>query len=36
MERFIDLWTEFYEKMDMDDKARLPILPIYFVDDKAV
>jgi restriction system protein len=34
IERFIGLWIEFYSKMNEEDKARMPIVPVYFVDDK--
>lgn len=32
LERFIELWQEFYEKMKDEDKALMPITPVYFVD----
>ena len=32
LERFIELWQEFYSKMNDEDKALMPITPIYFVD----
>lgn len=32
LERFIDLWQEFYERMKDEDKALMPISPVYFVD----
>lgn len=32
LERFIELWQEFYEKMKDEDKALMPISPVYFVD----
>ncbi|HEX8463545.1 MAG TPA: restriction endonuclease [Abditibacterium sp.] len=31
LERFIDLWREFYHKLTDEDKSRLPLLPIYFL-----
>jgi restriction system protein len=31
LERFINLWQEFYEKLTDEDKAMLPLLPIYFI-----
>lgn len=31
LERFISLWQEFYEKLTDEDKAMLPLLPIYFI-----
>lgn len=34
LERFIDLWQEFYDKMEDEDKALMPITPVYFVDKK--
>ena len=34
LERFIELWQEFYEKMKDEDKALMPISPVYFVDKK--
>jgi restriction system protein len=29
--RFIDLWQQFYEKLTDEDKARLPLMPIYLL-----
>lgn len=34
LERFIELWQEFYDKMEDEDKALMPITPVYFVDKK--
>jgi len=31
LERFINLWQEFYEKLTDEDKAILPLKPIYFI-----
>lgn len=31
MKKFIQLWIEFYAKMNEEDKALMPILPVYFV-----
>lgn len=31
LERFIDLWRQFYEKLSDEDKAMLPLTPVYFV-----
>lgn len=31
LDRFIVLWQEFYEKMIDEDKARLPLRPVYFI-----
>lgn len=31
LERFIVLWQEFYEKLTDEDKAMLPLLPVYFI-----
>ncbi|MEJ7862731.1 MAG: restriction endonuclease [Pyrinomonadaceae bacterium] len=31
LERFIKLWQEFYEKLTDEDKAMLPLIPIYFI-----
>ena len=31
LERFINLWQEFYEKLTDEDKAMLPLIPIYFI-----
>lgn len=31
LERFIDLWQQFYDKMSDFDKAMLPLTPIYFI-----
>jgi restriction system protein len=31
LDRFIDLWQDFYSKMGDDDKNLLPLTPIYFV-----
>lgn len=28
--RFIELWQEFYHKLNDEDKSRLPLMPIYF------
>lgn len=30
LDRFINLWQEFYSKLSDEDKARLPLLPFYF------
>jgi restriction system protein len=31
LERFIELWQEFYEKMTDEDKTKLPLTPVYFI-----
>lgn len=31
LERFIDLWRQFYDKLSDEDKAMLPLTPVYFV-----
>ncbi len=31
LERFINLWQEFYDKLTDEDKAMLPLIPIYFI-----
>lgn len=31
LERFIDLWQQFYNKMSDFDKAMLPLTPIYYI-----
>lgn len=31
LERFIDLWQEFYEKLTDEDKRLLPLSPVYFL-----
>lgn len=31
LERFIDLWRQFYEKLSDEDKAMLPLTPVYFI-----
>ena len=31
LERFIDLWRQFYEKLKDEDKALLPLTPVYFI-----
>lgn len=31
LNRFITLWTEFYNKMSDDDKSLLPLRPVYFI-----
>jgi restriction system protein len=31
LERFVELWIEFYPKMSDDDKNLLPLQPIYFL-----
>lgn len=31
LERFIDLWRQFYEKLSDEDKATLPLIPVYFM-----
>ncbi|MGK7947846.1 MAG: restriction endonuclease [Xenococcaceae cyanobacterium] len=31
LDRFIDLWQEFYEKLTDEDKKVLPLTPIYFL-----
>ncbi|SFM64324.1 restriction endonuclease [Nitrosomonas communis] len=30
LNRFITLWQEFYHKLGDEDKARLPLIPIFF------
>lgn len=30
LERFIDLWRQFYEKLTDEDKSLLPLTPVYF------
>ncbi len=30
LSRFIELWQEFYHKLDEEDKKHLPLTPIYF------
>ena len=30
LDRFITLWQEFYPKLADEDKAQLPLMPIYF------
>jgi restriction system protein len=30
LDRFIELWQEFYPKLSDEDKAALPLVPIYF------
>jgi restriction system protein len=30
LDRFITLWQEFYPKLADEDKALLPLMPIYF------
>lgn len=32
LENFIELWKEFYSKMQEEDKNLLPIIPVYFLD----
>ena len=32
LDHFIELWQEFYDKMKDEDKALMPIRPVYFVD----
>lgn len=34
LKRFTELWQEFYDKMENEDKALMPITPVYFVDKK--
>lgn len=29
--RFIELWQDFYGKLDDEDKALLPLRPVYFL-----
>ncbi|MBK7394186.1 MAG: restriction endonuclease [Chloracidobacterium sp.] len=31
LERFIDLWRQFYDKLSDEDKAMLPLTPVYFI-----
>ena len=31
MARFIELWQEYYPKMDDEDKALMPLVPVYFL-----
>ena len=30
LDRFIALWQEFYQKLSDEDKALLPLVPIFF------
>jgi hypothetical protein len=29
MDRFIELWQEFYPKLDDEDKALMPLVAVY-------
>jgi restriction system protein len=29
--RFITLWQEFYDKLNEEDKARMPLRPVFFL-----
>ncbi len=29
--RFLELWQDFFPKLDDEDKARLPLMPVYFL-----
>lgn len=31
LDRFIELWQQYYHKLDDEDKALLPLVPIYFL-----
>lgn len=31
LDRFVDLWREFYPKLNDEDKNLLPLLPVYFL-----
>jgi len=31
MARFIELWREYYPKLDDEDKALMPLVPVYFL-----
>ena len=31
LDRFIELWQEFYDKMEEEDKALMPLRPIFFL-----
>ncbi len=31
LERFIELWQDFYHKLVDEDKAHLPLIPVYFL-----
>jgi len=31
MPRFIELWREYYPKLDDEDKALMPLVPVYFL-----
>lgn len=31
LDRFIELWRQFYEKLSDEDKAILPLTPVYFI-----
>ncbi len=35
LERFMNLWTEFYPKLDDQARERLPLTPIYFLTPKS-
>lgn len=31
IDEFIDLWIRYYDRMSEEDKALLPIIPVYFL-----
>ena len=35
LDRFIDLWQEFFQKLPEEDQALLPIVPVYFLNQAA-
>lgn len=35
LERLVDLWIEFYPKLDSLARERLPLTPIYFLTPKS-
>jgi len=32
LDRFLDLWQQFYDRLPEGDKSLLPLIPVYFLD----
>ena len=31
LDRFLELWQDFYTKLEDEDRAKLPLIPVYFL-----
>lgn len=36
IDEFIELWISYYDRMNEKDKSLLPIVPVYFINDKEI